>query len=102
MSGGQTVASGTAASGLCVSNLNGSLLSVQYRTNRQVTPFWLLPIGRTHGIHRQKPRRRESYPAYASVGWVLNKYLKSDLLIINDTGLKVLPPKSGEILSKIL
>ena len=38
MSGGQTVASGTAASGLCVSNLNDSLLSVQYRTNRQVTP----------------------------------------------------------------
>jgi hypothetical protein len=31
------VASGTAASGLYASNLNGSLLSVQYRTNRQVT-----------------------------------------------------------------
>jgi hypothetical protein len=39
MSGGQTVASGTAASGLYASNLNGSLLSVQYRTHRQVTPF---------------------------------------------------------------
>jgi Tn3 transposase DDE domain len=34
----QMVASGTAASGLYASNLNGSLLSVQYRTNRQVTP----------------------------------------------------------------
>ena len=28
---------------------------------------------------------------------MLNKYLKPDLLIIDDMGLKVLPPKSGEI-----
>jgi DNA replication protein DnaC len=29
---------------------------------------------------------------------MLNKYLKPDLLIIDDMGLKVLPQKSGEIL----
>jgi hypothetical protein len=39
MSGGQTVASGNAASGLCALKFNGMFLSVQYRTNRQVTPF---------------------------------------------------------------
>ena len=33
---------------------------------------------------------------------VLNKYLKSDLLIIDDMGLKILPPKSGEILLEII
>jgi DNA replication protein DnaC len=33
---------------------------------------------------------------------VLNKYLKPDLLIIDDMGLKVLPPKSGEILLEII
>ena len=32
---------------------------------------------------------------------MLNKYLKPDLLIIDDMGLKVLPPKSGEILLEI-
>ena len=37
MSGGQTAVSGTAASGLCASNLNGTFLSVRYRTNRQLT-----------------------------------------------------------------
>src|SRR6201994_106758 len=33
---------------------------------------------------------------------MLNKYLKPDLLIIDDMGLKVLPPKSGEILLEII
>jgi DNA replication protein DnaC len=33
---------------------------------------------------------------------VLNKYLKPDLLIIDDMGLKILPPKSGEILLEII
>jgi DNA replication protein DnaC len=33
---------------------------------------------------------------------LLNKYLKPDLLIIDDMGLKVLPPKSGEILLEII
>jgi len=33
---------------------------------------------------------------------LLSKYLKPDLLIIDDMGLKVLPPKSGEILLEII
>jgi DNA replication protein DnaC len=33
---------------------------------------------------------------------LLNKYLKPDLLIIDDMGLKILPPKSGEILLEII
>lgn len=33
---------------------------------------------------------------------LLGKYLKPDLLIIDDMGLKVLPPKSGEILLEII
>ena len=33
---------------------------------------------------------------------LLNKYLKADLLIIDDMGLKVLPIKSGEILLEII
>jgi DNA replication protein DnaC len=33
---------------------------------------------------------------------LLNKYLKPDLLIIDDMGLKILPPKSGEILMEII
>ena len=33
---------------------------------------------------------------------LLNKYLKPDLLIIDDMGLKVLPAKSGEILLEII
>jgi DNA replication protein DnaC len=33
---------------------------------------------------------------------LLNKYLKPELLIIDDMGLKVLPPKSGEILLEII
>jgi DNA replication protein DnaC len=33
---------------------------------------------------------------------LLNKYLKPDLLIVDDMGLKILPPKSGEILLEII
>ena len=33
---------------------------------------------------------------------LLAKYLKPDLLIIDDMGLKILPPKSGEILLEII
>lgn len=33
---------------------------------------------------------------------LLNKYLKPDLLLIDDMGLKILPPKSGEILLEII
>jgi DNA replication protein DnaC len=33
---------------------------------------------------------------------LLNKYLKPNLLIIDDMGLKILPPKSGEILLEII
>ncbi len=33
---------------------------------------------------------------------LLNKYLKPDLLIIDDMGLKILPVKSGEILLEII
>jgi DNA replication protein DnaC len=33
---------------------------------------------------------------------LLGKYLKPDLLIIDDMGLKILPPKSGEILLEII
>ena len=35
-------------------------------------------------------------------GRLLNKYLKPDLLIIDDMGLKVLPQKSGEILLELI
>lgn len=38
----------------------------------------------------------------AGEGRLLNKYLKPDLLIIDDMGLKVLPVKSGEILLEII
>jgi len=38
----------------------------------------------------------------ASESRMLNKYLKPDLLIIDDMGLKVLPAKSGEILLEII
>jgi DNA replication protein DnaC len=37
-----------------------------------------------------------------SEGRLLNKYLKPDLLIVDDMGLKILPPKSGEILLEII
>jgi DNA replication protein DnaC len=33
---------------------------------------------------------------------LMNKYLKPDLLIIDDMGLKILPPQSGEILLEII
>ena len=33
---------------------------------------------------------------------LLGKYLKPELLIIDDMGLKILPPKSGEILLEII
>jgi DNA replication protein DnaC len=33
---------------------------------------------------------------------LLNKYLKPDLLIIDDMGLKILPPKGGEILLELI
>lgn len=35
-------------------------------------------------------------------GRLLSKYLKPDLLIIDDMGLKILPPKGGEILLEII
>ena len=38
----------------------------------------------------------------ASEARLLNKYLKPDLLIIDDMGLKILPVKSGEILLEII
>jgi DNA replication protein DnaC len=38
----------------------------------------------------------------AGEGHLLAKYLKPDLLIIDDMGLKILPPKSGEILLEII
>jgi DNA replication protein DnaC len=38
----------------------------------------------------------------AGEGRLLSKYLKPDLLIIDDMGLKVLPQKSGEILLEII
>jgi DNA replication protein DnaC len=38
----------------------------------------------------------------ASEARLLNKYLKPDLLIIDDMGLKILPSKSGEILLEII
>ena len=38
----------------------------------------------------------------AGVARMLSRYIKPDLLIIDDMGLKVLPPKSGEILLEIV
>ena len=39
-----------------------------------------------------------SQESQLSEGRLLKKYLKPDLLIIDDMGLKILPQKSGEIL----
>src|SRR5207245_10288234 len=41
-------------------------------------------------------------PAEAGEGRLMTKYLKPDLLIIDDMGLKVLPAKGGEILLEII
>jgi DNA replication protein DnaC len=41
-------------------------------------------------------------PGRGAEGRLLNKYLKPDLLIIDDMGLKILPPQSGEILLEII
>ena len=41
-------------------------------------------------------------PAQGAEGRLLKKYLKPDLLIIDDMGLKILPPQSGEILLEII
>lgn len=41
-------------------------------------------------------------PGRGTEGRLLNKYLKPDLLIIDDMGLKILPPQSGEILLEII
>src|SRR4051812_301271 len=38
----------------------------------------------------------------SAVGPLLARYLKPDLLIIDDMGLKTLPPKAGEILLEII
>jgi DNA replication protein DnaC len=43
-----------------------------------------------------------SQESQISEGRLLKKYLKPDLLIIDDMGLKILPPKSGEILLEII
>ena len=43
-----------------------------------------------------------SQETQASEGRLLKKYLKPDLLIIDDMGLKILPQKSGEILLEII
>jgi len=41
-------------------------------------------------------------PTRGAEGRLLKKYLKPDLLIIDDMGLKILPPQSGEILLEII
>src|ERR1700722_5766859 len=43
-----------------------------------------------------------SQETQASEGRLLKKYLKPDLLIVDDMGLKILPQKSGEILLEII
>lgn len=43
-----------------------------------------------------------SEQTYAQESRLLKQYLKPDLLIIDDMGLKTLPPKSGEILLEII
>jgi len=43
-----------------------------------------------------------SQETLAAEARLLNKYLKPDLLIIDDMGLKILPPKSGEVLLEII
>jgi len=47
-------------------------------------------------------RELSSEQSQAGEGRLLTKYLKPDLLIIDDMGLKVLPAKSGEILLEII
>jgi len=44
------------ASSLCASNLNSSFLSVQYRTNRQVTPYTCL------NCDAQSPKSQNNVP----------------------------------------
>jgi DNA replication protein DnaC len=45
---------------------------------------------------------RSRYTKEISESRLPNKYLKPDLLIIDDMGLKILPQKSGEILLEII
>jgi DNA replication protein DnaC len=47
-------------------------------------------------------RELSSEQTQSAEGRLMNKYLKPDLLIIDDMGLKILPPKSGEILMEII
>ena len=47
-------------------------------------------------------RELMSEPTQAGEGRLMSKYLKPDLLIIDDMGLKVLPAKGGEILLEII
>jgi len=47
-------------------------------------------------------RELMSEPTHAGEGRLMAKYLKPDLLIIDDMGLKVLPAKGGEILLEII
>jgi IstB-like ATP binding protein len=51
---------------------------------------------------RRIARELLSQETQASEGRLLKKYLKPDLLIIDDMGLKILPQKSGEILLEII
>src|SRR5688500_2104846 len=52
--------------------------------------------------HRQRLQSRPVEQTQAGESRLLAKYLKPDLLIIDDMGLKVLPVKSGEILLEII
>jgi IstB-like ATP binding protein len=60
-----------------------------------------LSVGGTGSIF-DLVRELLSQETQASEGRLLKKYLKPDLLIIDDMGLKILPQKSGEILLEII
>jgi DNA replication protein DnaC len=47
-------------------------------------------------------RDLQSQETHAGEARLLKKYLKPDLLIVDDMGLKILPPKGGEILLEII
>ena len=47
-------------------------------------------------------RQLQSEASPAELDRTLHRYIKPDLLIVDDMGLKVLPPKSGEILMEVI
>ena len=79
--------------------VRGRQLAEHEVTERETTRAPLVQ----HALRRlERGRELLTQETQAGESRLLNKYLKPDLLIIDDMGLKVLPPKSGEILLEII